>query len=170
MVNFSISFDLVFEFFDFFELYLDIFTATHQKFSHYSQPNIKKCLRYSFTRITLIKLQNLFIMMMLIIIINEGVIMHLKDLLDSLDLRLELPQHWYSTDISDNFEEGKLIENGDVVVIKTESGEKPKKITIDVNDGMSIVTIQPNGKEIGVKYLNNKDDFEYIGKISDLKN
>ena len=107
---------------------------------------------------------------MLIIIINEGAIMHLKDLLDSLDLRLELPQHWYSTDISDNFEEGKLIENGDIVIIETEKGEKPKRITIDVNDGMSIVTIQPNGKEIGVKYLNNKDDFEYIGKISDLKN
>jgi hypothetical protein len=96
--------------------------------------------------------------------------MHLKDLLDSLDLRLELPQHWYSTDISDNFEEGKLIENGDIIVIETESGEKPKRITIDVNDGMSIVTIQPNGNEIGVKYLNNKDDFEYIGKISELKN
>ena len=95
--------------------------------------------------------------------------MHLKDLLDSLDLRLDLPQHWYSTDISDNFEEGELVENGDIVVIKTESGEKPKKITIDVNDGMSIVTIHPNGKEIGVKYLDNKDDFEYIGKISDLK-
>lgn len=95
--------------------------------------------------------------------------MHLKDLLDSLDLRLKLPQHWYSTDISDNFEEGKLIENGDVVVIETESGAKPKRITIDVNDGMSIVTIYPDGKEIGVKYLNNKDDFEYIGKISDLK-
>ena len=95
--------------------------------------------------------------------------MHLKDLLDSLDLRLDLPQHWYSTDISDNFEEGELIENGDVIVIKTESGEKPKKITIDVNDGMSIVTIHPDGKEIGVKYLDNKDDFEYIGKISDLK-
>ena len=95
--------------------------------------------------------------------------MHLKDLLDSLDLRLDLPQHWYSTDISDNFEEGELVENSDVIVIKTESGEKPKKITIDVNDGMSIVTIHPNGNEIGVKYLDNKDDFEYIGKISDLK-
>ena len=95
--------------------------------------------------------------------------MHLKDLLDSLDLRLKLPQHWYSTDISDDFEEGKLIENGDIIVIETKKGEKPKKITIDVNDGMSIVTLHPNGKEIGVKYLNNKDDFEYIGKISDLK-
>ena len=95
--------------------------------------------------------------------------MHLKDLLDSLNLRLKLPQHWYSTDISDEFENGKLIENGDIVIIKTESGDKPKKITIDVNDGMSIVTLHPNGKEIGVKYLNNKDDFEYIGKIGDLK-
>ena len=96
--------------------------------------------------------------------------MHLKDLLDSLDLRLELPQHWYSTDISDNFEEGELIENGDIIIIETKSGKKPKRITIDVNNGMSIVTIQPNGNEIGVKYLDNKDDFEYIGKISDLKN
>ena len=95
--------------------------------------------------------------------------MHLKDLLDSLDLRLKLPQHWYSTDISDDFEEGELIENGDIVIIETKKGENPKKITIDVNDGMSIVTIQPDGKEIGVKYLDNKDDFEYIGKISDLK-
>lgn len=95
--------------------------------------------------------------------------MHLKDLLDRLDLRLDLPQHWYSTDISDDFEEGKLIENGDIIIIETESGDKPKKITIDINDGMSIVTIHDNGKEIGVKYLDNKDDFEYIGKISDLK-
>ena len=95
--------------------------------------------------------------------------MHLKELLDSLDLRLKLPQHWYSTDISDEFEDGELIENGDIVIIETESGDNPRKITIDVDDGMSIVTIQPDGKEIGVKYLDNKDDFEYIGKISDLK-
>lgn len=95
--------------------------------------------------------------------------MHLKDLLDSLDLRLKLPQHWYSTDISDEFEEGKIVENGDIIIIETEMGDKPKKITIDVNEGMSIVTIHPDGKEIGVKYLDNKDDFEYIGKISDLK-
>jgi hypothetical protein len=95
--------------------------------------------------------------------------MHLKELLDSLDLRLKLPQHWYSTDISDEFEDGELIENGDIVIIETKSGDNPRRITIDVNDGMSIVTIQPDGKEIGVKYLDNKDDFEYIGKISDLK-
>ena len=95
--------------------------------------------------------------------------MHLKELLDSLDLRLKLPQHWYSTDISDEFEDGEVIENGDIVIIETESGDNPRKITIDVDDGMSIVTIQPDGKEIGVKYLDNKDDFEYIGKISDLK-
>lgn len=34
---------------------------------------------------------------------------------------------------------------------------------------MSIVTKLKNGKYTGVKYLNNKDDFEYIGKITDLK-
>lgn len=95
--------------------------------------------------------------------------MHLKDLLDSLDLRLKLPQHWYSTDISNDFENGKLVENGDIIIIESKMGNTTKKITIDVNDGMSIVTIQPDGKEIGVKYLDNKDDFEYIGKISDLK-
>ena len=96
--------------------------------------------------------------------------MHLKDLLDDLGLRLELPQHWYSTDISDDFEEGKLVKNEDIVVIETEKGDKKRRITIDVNDGMSIVTIHPGDKQIGVKYLDNKDDFEYIGKISDLRN
>lgn len=95
--------------------------------------------------------------------------MHLKELLDDLDLRLKLPQHWYSTDISNDFEDGKLVENGDVTVIEAESGDNIKRITIDVNDGMSIITRYPDGKEIGVKYLDNKDDFEYIGKISDLR-
>ena len=94
--------------------------------------------------------------------------MHLKDLLDSLDLRLKLPQHWYSTDISDDFEEGKLVENGDIVVIEAKNSEKLRRITIDVNDGMSIITHYPDGKEIGVKYMDNKDDFEYIGKPSEL--
>ncbi|MBQ9026820.1 MAG: hypothetical protein IJ104_10730 [Methanobrevibacter sp.] len=96
--------------------------------------------------------------------------MHLKDLLDDLGLRLKLPQHWYSTDISDDFEEGKLVKNEDIIVIETEKGDKKKRITIDVDDGMSIVTIHPGDKQIGVKYLDNKDDFEYIGKISDLRN
>lgn len=95
--------------------------------------------------------------------------MHLKDLLDTLGLRLKLPQHWYSTDISNDFEEGKLVENGDIIIIEAENGDKLRRITIDVNDGMSIITHHPDGKEIGVKYLDNKDDFEYIGKISDLK-
>lgn len=96
--------------------------------------------------------------------------MHLKDLLDYLDLRLKLPQHWYSTDINNDFENGKLVENGDIVIIEAESGENMKRITIDADDGMSIITHYPNGKEIGVKYLDNKDNFEYIGKISDLRN
>ena len=95
--------------------------------------------------------------------------MLLKDLLETLGLRLKLPQRWYSTDISNDFEEGKLVENGDVVIIEAENGDKLRRITIDVNDGMSIITLHPDGKEIGVKYLDNKDDFEYIGKISDLK-
>ena len=95
--------------------------------------------------------------------------MHLKELLDDLDLRLKLPQHWYSTDISNDFEDGKLVENRDVTVIEAESGDNIKRITIDVDDGMSIITSYPDGKEIGVKYLDNKDDFEYIGKISDLR-
>ena len=33
---------------------------------------------------------------------------------------------------------------------------------------MSVVTKFPDGKVIGVKYLKNKDDFEYIGKPSEL--
>lgn len=94
--------------------------------------------------------------------------MHVKDLLDSLDLRLDLPQHWYSTDISNEFEEAELVESAEFVKIKTEGEKNTKVIVIDVNDGMSVVTVFPDGKVIGVKYLKNKDDFEYIGHPSDL--
>jgi hypothetical protein len=94
--------------------------------------------------------------------------MHVKDLLDDLDIRVKLPQHWYSTDISNDFEDAKLLENDEVIRIETESKENTKLILIDVNDGMSVVTKFPDGKVIGVKYLENKDDFEYIGKPSEL--
>ena len=94
--------------------------------------------------------------------------MHVKDLLDDLNLRLELPQHWYSTDIGDEFEEPTLVENGEIIKIEAQSGDKKKVIVIDVDDGMSVVTVFPDKKVIGVKYLENKDDFEYIGKPSDL--
>ncbi len=94
--------------------------------------------------------------------------MHVKDLLDDLGLRLKLPQHWYSTDISNDFEEAQLIQNDDIVKIQAEGENNTKVIVIDVNDGMSVVTKFPDGKVIGVKYLDNKDDFEYIGHPSDL--
>ena len=94
--------------------------------------------------------------------------MHVKELIDGFGLRLKLPQHWYSTDISDDFEDGELIECGDVIKIQVQSQEKIRIIVIDVNDGMSVVTKLGDGKAIGVKYLKNKDDFEYIGKPSEL--
>ncbi len=94
--------------------------------------------------------------------------MHVKDLLDDLGLRLKLPQHWYSTDVSNDFEEAQLIQNDDIVKIRAEGENNIKVIVIDVNDGMSVVTKFPDGKVIGVKYLDNKDDFEYIGHPSDL--
>lgn len=94
--------------------------------------------------------------------------MHVKDLLDDLDLRLKLPQHWYSTDISNEFEDAELIQNDEIVKIKTEGEDNTKFIVIDVNDGMSVVTKFSDDKVIGVKYLDNKDDFEYIGHPSDL--
>ena len=94
--------------------------------------------------------------------------MHVKDLLDDLGIRLKLPQHWFSTDISNDFEDGKLIQNDDIIKIEAVGDKNTKLILIDVNDGMSVVTKFPDGKVIGVKYLNNKDDFEYIGKPSDL--
>ena len=94
--------------------------------------------------------------------------MHVKDLLDDLNLRLELPQHWYSTDIGDEFEEPTLVENSEIIKIEAQSADKKKVIVIDVDDGMSVVTVFPDKKVIGVKYLENKDDFEYIGKPSDL--
>ena len=94
--------------------------------------------------------------------------MHVKDVLDDLGIRVKLPQHWYSTDVSPDFEEPKLVENDEIIKIEAGSGENRKVIVIDVNDGMSVVTVFPDKKVIGVKYLDNKDDFEYIGKPSDL--
>ena len=89
--------------------------------------------------------------------------MHVKDLLDSLDIRVKLPQHWYSTDISN-----ELIQNDEIIKIETVGEKNTKLILIDIDDGMSVVTKFPDGKVIGVKYLENKDDFEYIGKPSEL--
>ena len=94
--------------------------------------------------------------------------MHVKDLLDSLDIKVKLPQHWYSTDISNDFEDAELLQNDEIIKIETVGEKNSKLILIDVNDGMSVVTKFPDGKVIGVKYLNNKDDFEYIGKPSEL--
>jgi hypothetical protein len=94
--------------------------------------------------------------------------MHVKDLLDDLDIRVKLPQHWYSTDISNDFEEPELLQNDDIIKVEASGEENTKLIIIDVNDGMSVVTKFPDGKVIGVKYLQNKDDFEYIGKPSEL--
>ena len=94
--------------------------------------------------------------------------MHVKDLLDDLDIRVKLPQHWYSTDISNDFEDANLLQNDNIIKIEAAGENNTKLILIDVNDGMSVVTKFSNGKVIGVKYLINKDDFEYIGKPSEL--
>lgn len=94
--------------------------------------------------------------------------MHVKDILDYLGIRVKLPQHWYSTDVGSEFEEPTLLENDEIIKIEAKSGDKRKVIVIDVNDGMSVVTVFNDGKVIGVKYLENKDDFEYIGKPSEL--
>ena len=94
--------------------------------------------------------------------------MHVKDLLDDLGIRVKLPQHWFSTDISNDFEDAQIIQNDEIIKIEVECEKNTKLIVIDVNDGMSVVTKFPDGKVIGVKYLDNKDDFEYIGKPSDL--
>ncbi|WP_405304640.1 hypothetical protein [Methanobrevibacter sp.] len=94
--------------------------------------------------------------------------MHVKDVLDDLGIRIKLPQHWFSTDVGEEFEEPKLIQNDGIIKIEAESGDNTKVIVIDPNDGMSVVTCFSDEKVIGVKYLENKDDFEYIGKPSEL--
>ena len=94
--------------------------------------------------------------------------MHVKDVLDDLDIRVYLPQHWYSTDVSNEFEDADLVENDEIIKIKVEGEKNTKVIVIDVDDGMSVVSVFPDKKIIGVKYLENKDDFEYIGKPADL--
>ena len=94
--------------------------------------------------------------------------MHVKDVLDDLDIRVDLPQHLYSTDVSNEFEDADLVENDEIIKIKVEGEKNTKVIVIDVDDGMSVVSVFPDKKIIGVKYLENKDDFEYIGKPADL--
>lgn len=94
--------------------------------------------------------------------------MHVKDVLDDLDIRVDLPQHWYSTDVSNEFEDADIVENDEIIKIKVEGEKNTKVIVIDVDDGMSVVSVFPDKKIIGVKYLENKDDFEYIGKPADL--
>ena len=104
----------------------------------------------------------------MLITIKGDLIMYVKEVLDDLGIRIKLPQHWYSTDVGAEFEEPELIQNDDIIKIEADSGENTKVIVIDANDGMSVVTRFADGKVIGVKYLNNKDDFEYIGKPSEL--
>jgi hypothetical protein len=94
--------------------------------------------------------------------------MHVKDILDYFGIRVKLPQHWYSTDVSNEFEDAELLQNDEIIKIETFGEKNTKLIVIDVTDGMSVVTKFPDGKVIGVKYLKNKDDFEYIGKPSEL--
>ena len=94
--------------------------------------------------------------------------MHVKDILDYFGIRVKLPQHWYSTDVSNEFEDAELLQNDEIIKIETVGEKNTKLIVIDVADGMSVVTKFPDGKVIGVKYLKNKDDFEYIGKPSEL--
>ncbi|MFM5882160.1 hypothetical protein SAMN05216439_1290 [Methanobrevibacter gottschalkii] len=94
--------------------------------------------------------------------------MHVKDVLDDLDIRVKLPQHWYSTDVSNEFEDAELVRNDEIIKIRVEGEKNTKVIIIDVDDGMSVVSLLPDKKVIGVKYLKNKDDFEYIGKPSEL--
>jgi hypothetical protein len=94
--------------------------------------------------------------------------MHVKDILDYFGIRVKLPQHWYSTDVSNEFEDAELLQNDEIIKIETVGEKNTKLIVIDVTDGMSVVTKFQDGKVIGVKYLKNKDDFEYIGKPSEL--
>ena len=94
--------------------------------------------------------------------------MHVKDVLDDLDIRVKLHQHWYSTEVSNEFEDAELVRNDGIIKIKVDGEKNTKIIIIDVDDGMSVVSLLSDNKVIGVKYLENKDDFEYIGKPSEL--
>ena len=51
-----------------------------------------------------------------------------KDILDDLGLRIKIPQHWYSTDVHNDFEEAELVENDDVIKIRVENEGKVRMI------------------------------------------
>ena len=66
--------------------------------------------------------------------------MHVKDILDYFGIRVKLPQHWYSTDVSNEFEDAELLQNDEIIKIETVGEKNTKLIVIDVTDGMSVVT------------------------------
>ena len=41
--------------------------------------------------------------------------MHVKDILDYFGIRVKLPQHWYSTDVSNEFEDAELLQNDEII-------------------------------------------------------
>ena len=43
--------------------------------------------------------------------------MHVKDILDYFGIRVKLPQHWYSTDVSNEFEDAELLQNDEIIKI-----------------------------------------------------
>ena len=45
--------------------------------------------------------------------------MHVKDILDYFGIRVKLPQHWYSTDVSNEFEDAELLQNDEIIKIET---------------------------------------------------
>ena len=59
--------------------------------------------------------------------------MHVKDLLDSLDIRVKLPQHWYSTDISDDFEDAEILQNDEIIKIEAVGEKNTKLILINIS-------------------------------------
>ena len=71
--------------------------------------------------------------------------MHVKDVLDDLDIRVDLPQHWYSTDVSNEFEDADLVENDEIIKIKVE-GEKNIIFEVKVADGDMGKVIGRQGK------------------------
>ena len=53
--------------------------------------------------------------------------MHVKDILDYFGIRVKLPQHWYSTDVSNEFEDAELLQNDEIIKINRDRWRKEHK-------------------------------------------
>ena len=60
--------------------------------------------------------------------------MNVKDVLDNLNIVVDIPQHWYSTEVDNSFENAVIVENDNNIKIKTVDENKININIIDIKE------------------------------------